>query len=958
MNLEFKGQSKDMIQSGNPAYPSVLDAVAEVKALLSRLTAPTNRVENRYPFLMIKMFYDCCEHFIEPVLQRHKLMLVFYLIWTNAKIEIPPLKQIKKAIKSWLYNPLLNSRKKDETQPVIHSDCSPSGFLANSSPTIATEAFFIKNYSLNSEADFYHSEEVLKENILFLVLNEKYDEKFLSFELLQRRDRVFAEALLQCSCLDVHLALAKRKIQNVRRENSIDVEQFESVTNPEKGKVFEVSHFIDSNNVTRNLSIKLNWDEQYVGTIQPDQEKMANKEDCERQVEIDQTSSHYDYGWAREEGLDLLRILGSNFEEKINGGVAYCECNFEGIQNEEVATSDYKVLIQRAVAYINVDSAMEGFDTYQITYHTVANLMDPGFKYHLAVARLMAELTLSLSESVILPFDVPSYASFLEQDIAKIESRYKDVAVTNGATFEHFRKAVAHFRNATEYFTDNIIPRLDITNPLAVRKINDQLMQLERGFVDPHGLPGRPEFNHIVFAPSSVDKYSSDTFAGLVDLFKTVGNQTEAEQPGTWPGMLFTLYRTWITLHTWEPVEPDSHMNDTKWYNSLLIDHSFNLSSPRYRNEGDVISGCTANCTVTTRIFAVATIWHESSDEMMAILRSIFRMDNDQSKRRDCNKVIDPYLYHYETHIFFDDAFESSTKDRDASRVANQFVNEFIAMVDKVNSQWTHSTSPQSPTTSVTPYGGRLVWILPGNTKMAVHLKGKMKIRIKKRWSQVMYIDYLIRYEMANCMDMTNVFLLSLDGDMDFRPKAVHVLVDRMNSERDVGIVCNRSHPIGSAGAMVWYQIFEYAIGFWLLKPSEDLLGSILCASGCFSLIRASVLLDEEVMNKFTALSEEAHHMIQRDQGEDRWLCTLLIKRGYRLAYSANSSAYTHCPETFEEFYNQRRRWALSLIANTIDVLWNCRQIVKMNPNISWLYIVFQLQHVCSGGPSVNSDDW
>lgn len=71
---------------------------------------------------------------------------------------------------------------------------------------------------------------------------------------------------------------------------------------------------------------------------------------------------------------------------------------------------------------------------------------------------------------------------------------------------------------------------------------------------------------------------------------------------------------------------------------------------------------------------------------------------------------------------------------------------------------------------------------------------------------------------------------------------------------------------------MVWYQMFEYAIGFWLLKPSEDLLGSILCASGCFSLIRATVLLDEEVMNKFTALSEEAHHMIQRDQGNSSFL--------------------------------------------------------------------------------------
>lgn len=41
-------------------------------------------------------------------------------------------------------------------------------------------------------------------------------------------------------------------------------------------------------------------------------------------------------------------------------------------------------------------------------------------------------------------------------------------------------------------------------------------------------------FSHIVFAPSSVDKYSSDTFAGFVDLFKVVGNQTESQQPQLW----------------------------------------------------------------------------------------------------------------------------------------------------------------------------------------------------------------------------------------------------------------------------------------------------------------------------------------------------------------------------------------------------------------------------------------
>ena len=41
-------------------------------------------------------------------------------------------------------------------------------------------------------------------------------------------------------------------------------------------------------------------------------------------------------------------------------------------------------------------------------------------------------------------------------------------------------------------------------------------------------------YSHVVFAPSSVDKYSSDTFAGLLDLLKSVGNQTEVEQPQLW----------------------------------------------------------------------------------------------------------------------------------------------------------------------------------------------------------------------------------------------------------------------------------------------------------------------------------------------------------------------------------------------------------------------------------------
>ena len=39
----------------------------------------------------------------------------------------------------------------------------------------------------------------------------------------------------------------------------------------------------------------------------------------------------------------------------------------------------------------------------------------------------------------------------------------------------------------------------------------------------------------------------------------------------------------------------------------------------------------------------------------------------------------------------------------------------------------------------------------------------------------------------------------------------------------------------------------------------------------------------------FFAVSTEPRHFVQYDQGEDRWLCTLLLQQGWRVEYSAAS---------------------------------------------------------------------
>ena len=39
---------------------------------------------------------------------------------------------------------------------------------------------------------------------------------------------------------------------------------------------------------------------------------------------------------------------------------------------------------------------------------------------------------------------------------------------------------------------------------------------------------------------------------------------------------------------------------------------------------------------------------------------------------------------------------------------------------------------------------------------------------------------------------------MALDGDVDFKPNAVQLLIDRLRRNKKVGVVCGRIHPIGS----------------------------------------------------------------------------------------------------------------------------------------------------------------
>lgn len=54
-----------------------------------------------------------------------------------------------------------------------------------------------------------------------------------------------------------------------------------------------------------------------------------------------------------------------------------------------------------------------------------------------------------------------------------------------------------------------------------------------------------------------------------------------------------------------------------------------------------------------------------------------------------------------------------------------------------------------------------------------------------------------------------------------------------------------------------------------------------------------------------------------------------------RVEYCAASDALTFAPEGFNEFFNQRRRWIPSTIANIMDLLKDYKNVVRVNESIS-----------------------
>jgi len=199
-----------------------------------------------------------------------------------------------------------------------------------------------------------------------------------------------------------------------------------------------------------------------------------------------------------------------------------------------------------------------GFDGDYGVYHSayddfywMNHFGDPGYRYHTLMTQLWGVTALRLANADLLPFDFASYASNVRQfvnDLARnnklvilsgvagsrseAATESKDPSPTSTASpsltqlnLSEVEKAIDAFEAAGKRLNDSLTRKLASgkIDPELAATLNRGMMQVERNWLNPDGIPGRPWFKHILYGARFT--YAHLELPGL----------TEAVEAQDWP---------------------------------------------------------------------------------------------------------------------------------------------------------------------------------------------------------------------------------------------------------------------------------------------------------------------------------------------------------------------------------------------------------------------------------------
>ena len=155
------------------------------------------------------------------------------------------------------------------------------------------------------------------------------------------------------------------------------------------------------------------------------------------------------------------------------------------------------------------------YHAMQDNFYWMEHFGDPTFQYQAAMSKIWGTLALQLANADILPFDYETYATDLMLPLKLLQNSgsenriAKDVKVLDDLLTE--------WQQVAGLLNQGLVRYLASEDQSQIAEINQRLYQLERRLTSESGLPLRPWFKHLIYAPGLNTGYAAVVFPGVLD---------------------------------------------------------------------------------------------------------------------------------------------------------------------------------------------------------------------------------------------------------------------------------------------------------------------------------------------------------------------------------------------------------------------------------------------------------
>ena len=156
------------------------------------------------------------------------------------------------------------------------------------------------------------------------------------------------------------------------------------------------------------------------------------------------------------------------------------------------------------------------YHTLHDTFYWMEKFVDKDFMCHLTMAKITAYSVMRLADARLLPFSGERYVESLTLSAKALQIQ---LAKINGS--DSVKKSMEQLEDVIVLFADVINKtksiKIDDSDILRQRQFNNEMMQIEKGFIYPYGLPGRPSIKHYLMAPSKYNAYGASNFPAITE---------------------------------------------------------------------------------------------------------------------------------------------------------------------------------------------------------------------------------------------------------------------------------------------------------------------------------------------------------------------------------------------------------------------------------------------------------